>query len=220
MCVALECCLFAMSKLLHIQSSPRRTRSASRSVAAKFLETYEEAHADDEIETINLWQIRLPEVSGVLLEAAYAIKSGQPHSEEQSIAWREIVQICEQFQSADKYLLSVPMWNFSIPYKLKHYIDLLVHSGLTYSFTPEEGFRGLVTGKPLAVIYARGGAYRLGSGFESFDHQCKYVRQIFEFIGFTGIREVFVEPTAMGPGTKEKAIATAVRDAVELAEHF
>ena len=62
------------------------------------------------------------------------------------------------FKSADKYLVSLPMWNFSIPYKLKQYIDLLVHRGLTFSFTPEGGYKGLVTGKPLVAVYARGGA--------------------------------------------------------------
>lgn len=209
-----------MSKLIYIQSSPRETRSASHSVALKFTEAYKKAQPDDEVETLNLWQTRLPEITGDLLDAAYAVKSGNAHSEKQADAWCGIVQICEQFLSADKYLLSVPMWNFSIPYKLKHYIDLLVHSELTYSFTPEAGFRGLVTGKPLAVVYARGGAYGPSSGFENLDQQSTYVRQVFGFIGFTDIREVFVEPTAMGPDSKDKAIAAAILDAAELAETF
>ena len=51
------------------------------------------------------------------------------------------------------------MWNFGIPYILKHYIDLIVQPGLTFSFSPSEGYKGLVTGKPVTVVYARGGAY-------------------------------------------------------------
>ena len=28
------------------------------------------------------------------------------------------------FTAADKYVLATPMWNFGVPYRLKHYIDL------------------------------------------------------------------------------------------------
>jgi FMN-dependent NADH-azoreductase len=147
-----------MAKLIHIQSSPRGSRSASHAVAARFTESYRAAHPGDTVDTLDLWQTDLPEIHGATLEAAYAVKRGQPHSLEQLHVWQAIVRIADRFKSADKYLVSLPMWNFSIPYKLKQYIDLLVHRGLTFSFTPEGGYKGLVTGKPLVAVYARGGA--------------------------------------------------------------
>jgi FMN-dependent NADH-azoreductase len=112
------------------------------------------------------------------------------------------------------------MWNFSIPYKLKHYIDLLVHRGLTFSFTPEEGYRGLVTGKPLVAVCARGGAYGPGSGAEAWDQQGRYLEHIFGFIGFTEIREILVEPTEAMPTSKEASVAAASRQAAEMARNF
>lgn len=112
------------------------------------------------------------------------------------------------------------MWNFNIPYKLKHYIDLLVHRGLTFNFTPEEGYTGLVTGKPVVAVYALGGAYGPGSGAESYDNQSGYLKQIFGFIGLTEIREIFVEPTEVGPTSKDEAVAAANRKAAEMAAHF
>jgi FMN-dependent NADH-azoreductase len=112
------------------------------------------------------------------------------------------------------------MWNFSIPYKLKHYIDLLVHRGLTFSFTPGEGYKGLVTGKPLAAVYARGGAYGPVSGAESWDQQSNYLKHIFGFIGFTDIREIFIEPTEANPTSKLEAVAAASHQAAEMAAHF
>lgn len=80
------------------------------------------------------------------------------------------------------------MWNFSLPYRLKHSIDLLVHRGLTFSFTREEGYKGLVTGKPVVAVYARGGAYSPGYRAQSWDQQSTYLRHICGFIGFTDIR--------------------------------
>jgi FMN-dependent NADH-azoreductase len=209
-----------MAKLIHIQASPRDTRSASQAVAERFVECYIATHPGDTVETLGLWQTQLPEISGDTLEAAYSVKHGLPRSPEQIWAWQAMVDIAEHFKSVDKYLVSLPMWNFSIPYRLKHYIDLLVHRGLTFSFTPEEGYKGLVTGKPLAAIYARGGAYRPGSGAESWDHQSPYLKHIFAFIGFTDIREIFVEPTEMDPSSKEEALAAAKREAANVAASF
>jgi FMN-dependent NADH-azoreductase len=157
-----------MAKLFHIKASPRGSRSASQAVASRFIESYRATHANDIVDTLDLWRTDLPEINGAMLDAAYAVKHGHPHSPEQFHIWQAIVRIADHFKSADKYLLSLPMWNFSILYKLKHYIDLLVHRGLTFSFTPEEGYRGLVTGKPLVAVCARGGAYGPGSGAEAW----------------------------------------------------
>ena len=207
-----------MSTLLHIQSSPRGGRSASIEVATQFLQTYQAANPGDTVETLDLWETDLPEFNGETIDAKYAVLHGQSQSPEQVAAWDAVVKIADHFKSADKILLSLPMWNFSIPYKLKHYIDILTQPGLTFSFTPEEGYKGLVTGKPLVVIYARGGAYAPGTGAEGYDQQSAYIKQIFGFIGFTDIREIFVEPT-LSP-TKDEAVAAAGLVAVEAAAKF
>lgn len=207
-----------MSKLLHIQSSPRGGRSASIEVANHFLQIYQETNSGDSVETLDLWQADLPEFNGETIDAKYAVLHGQSQTPEQTAAWDAVVKIADHFKSADKFVLSLPMWNFSIPYKLKHYLDLLAQPGLTFSFTPEEGYKGLVTGKPLVVIYARGGAYGPGTGAESYDQQSAYIRQIFGFLGFTDIREIFVEPT-LSP-TKDEAIAAAKLIAATAASHI
>jgi FMN-dependent NADH-azoreductase len=130
------------------------------------------------------------------------------------------VRIADYFKSADKYLFSLPMWNFGISYKLKHYIDVLVQRGLAFSFTPETGYKGLITGKPAIAIYARGGAYGPGSGAESYNAQSTYFRQVLGFIGFTDIKEIFVEPTATSLTAKDDAVAAGKLKAEELASTF
>lgn len=205
-----------MSKLLHIQSSPRGERSASITVARQFIESYSAAYLDDSVETLDLWETALPELNGAVLDAKYAILNGQPHTAAQLEAWAAVVKLCDHFKSADKYVISLPMWNFSIPYKLKHYIDLLTQPGLTFSFSPAEGYKGLVTGKPLVAVYARGGAYGPGSGAEAYDQQSAFMNHIFGFIGFTEIHEIFVEPTLAGLEAKAEAVAAALRTAKDL----
>ncbi|MDB6110985.1 MAG: azoR [Pedosphaera sp.] len=206
-----------MAKLLYIQSSPRGERSASNTVATQFLEVYRATHPEDTVEILDLWQRELPEFNGATLEAKYAILSGQPGTPAQFNAWKLVVSLIEHFKAADKYLVSLPMWNFGIPYKLKHYIDVLLQPGLTFSFTPAEGYKGLVTGKPAVVVYARGGAYGPGTGAEGYDKQSDYLRHILGFIGFTDVKQIFVEPTLAGPNAKEAAIEAVRQQTAELA---
>jgi FMN-dependent NADH-azoreductase len=206
-----------MAKLLHIEASPRGKRSASVTVAQHFIDSYLATHPGDTVETLDLWQAGLPEFDGATIDAKYAVLHGQKHTPEQLQAWQAVVKIADHFKSADKYLFSLPMWNFGIPYKLKHFIDVLVQPGLTFSFTPKEGYKGLVTGKPVVAVYARGGAYGAGSGMEAYDAQSPYLKQALGFIGFTDIKDIFVEPTLASPTSKDEAVAAGNRRATELA---
>jgi len=209
-----------MPKLLHLVASPREDRSASTTVARHFVTAYRKQHPGDTVETLDLWQAGLPEFDGPIIDAKYAVLHGQTHTPEQKAAWQVVVDIAENFKSADKYLVSLPMWNFGIPYKLKQYIDILLQPGLTFSFTPGVGYKGLITGKPVLAIYARGGAYGPGTGMESYDAQSTYLKQALGFIGFTDIKEIFVEPTLASPTSKDEAIAASNRKADEIARTF
>jgi FMN-dependent NADH-azoreductase len=161
------------------------------------------------VETLDLWHTALPEFDGPTIDAKYAVMHGQQHTPEQLAAWETVTKVAEHFKSADAYVISLPMWNFGIPYKLKQFIDVIAQPGLTFSFTPGVGYKGLVTGKPAVVIYARGGAYGPGSGAEGYDQQSGYMRQILGFLGFTDIKEIFVEPTLASATSKDEAIAAA-----------
>jgi FMN-dependent NADH-azoreductase len=207
-----------MSKLLHIEASPRKGRSSSIAVAQAFLEAYKAANLGDEVETLDLWAADLPELDGDTINAKYRILHGQDHTAEEAAAWSAVVETVEHFTFADKYLLSVPMWNFGIPYKLKHYLDVIIQPGLSFSFSPKTGYTGLVTGKPVAVVYSRGGAYGTDSGGAQRDFQKPYLELALGFMGFTDIRPIVVEPTlAGGPEGAEKAKAAATELAAQTA---
>ena len=198
-----------MSKILHIISSPRGDRSASLTVAKTFLAAYAEKNPGDQIDTLDLWKTKLPEFDGATIEGKYAIMHGDKFTPAQDEAWKAVVALADRFKSADKIVLSLPMWNFGLPYKLKHFIDVIVQPGLAFSFSPDTGYKGLITGKPLVAIYARGGAYGPGSGAEGYDAQSSYLKQVLGFIGFTDIKEIFVEPTLQKADAVEKGQAKA-----------
>jgi FMN-dependent NADH-azoreductase len=187
-----------MSRLLYIQASPRGKRSHSIAVADAFVKAYRQKNPNDEIVLLNVFDASIPRFDGPAVQAKYTIMHGQSHSKEELQVWKDVEKVIEQFVSADKYVLAVPMWNFSIPYRLKQYIDLLVQPGYTFGYSEEKGYEGLVVGKPLLAVYARGGEYSAGSDTELFDLQKKYIELIFGFIGFRDIRSIVVEPTLQG----------------------
>lgn len=204
-----------MSKLLYIQASPRGERSSSSDVANAYIDAFKAASADNTVTTLNIWDMNLPEFDGDRLNAKYSFLHGQNPSDTEASAWQEIVSITEQFKDADCYLFSVPMWNFSIPYKLKHYIDVITQPGLTFSFDPETGFFGLVTGKPVTAIYSRGGEYSNAEA-KGMDFQKPYLEMAMGFIGFREINSVLIEPTLADPDTVNNAIDTAKQQAAVL----
>jgi FMN-dependent NADH-azoreductase len=210
-----------MSKLLYIQASPRVQRSHSIAVADAFVESYKGTHPDDEIVTLNVFDASIPNFDGPAVRAKYAIIHGQLHSKQEQQVWKNVEEVIEQFTSADKYVLAVPMWNFSIPYRLKQYIDLLVQPGYTFKFSEEKGYEGLVVGKPMLAVCARGGEYLPHSEAAAFDLQTKYIELIFGFIGFENIRSVVVEPTLQGgPDVAEAKRQEAIGKLKEIADDF
>ena len=205
-----------MSKLLYLESSPRKDRSASIEVAQTFIKAFQDADPGNEVETLDLWDLHLPEFNGARINAKYRVLHGENHTEDEAAAWNEIADIVARFKDADCYLFSLPMWNFSIPYKLKHFIDVITQPGLTFSYSPETGYQGLVTGKPVTMVYARGGEYSSAED-SAVDFQKTYMELVLGFIGFQDIKTVLIEPTLTDPETKEQTLSTAKRQAIDLA---
>jgi FMN-dependent NADH-azoreductase len=203
-----------MSNLLYIQASPRIERSRSRAVAEAFLDARD---GRDNVTTLDLFQADLPELDEATLDAKYAILNGLPADAQAHGRWQRVEEIIEQFKAADAYLLAVPMWNYHIPYRLKHYLDIIIQPSYTFRYDPQTGFQGLVTGKSAVIIYARGGDY--SGEMNSWDMQQPYLNNILGKLGFTTIHEIIAAPTvAAGPHAANEAVAKATREARQLAE--
>ncbi|MBQ0711836.1 MAG: NAD(P)H-dependent oxidoreductase [Porticoccus sp.] len=209
-----------MSKLLYIESSPRKDRSASIEVAQSFVSAFQDANTGNQVESLDLWDATLPEFDGDRINAKYRVMHGESPTTEEALAWEEITNIVARFKNADHYLFSLPMWNFSIPYKLKHYIDLICQPGLTWSFSPETGYQGLVTGRSATLILARGGEYSSSAEAGAMDFQKSYMEMVLGFMGFQDINTVLVEPTLTDADTKGKTLAAMKEKATNIAKQL
>lgn len=210
-----------MATLLHIHASLRGAASYSLRTAEAFLESYRTSHPDDTIRTLDLATDPIPQFDALASAGKYRILHGQTHTEGEAQAWKAIEAAIEDFKKADKLVLSSPMWNFGVPYRLKQYFDVIVQPGYTFSFSPDTGYTGLVTGRPAKLILARGGEYLPGSEAAALDFQRPYLECILRFIGFTDIGAIVVEPTlAGGPEAAESRLTEAILAARESAKSF
>ncbi|GGF32966.1 FMN-dependent NADH-azoreductase 2 [Aliidongia dinghuensis] len=210
-----------MTKILYIEASPRKRRSASIDVAAAALAAWRAADPSVEIDVLDVWSTALPEFDGPVMEAKYAGLSGVPLSPEQEAAWRGIRRLATRFHAADALVLAVPLWNFSIPYKLKHLIDVVSQKDVLFSFDAE-GFGGLLAGRKALVICARGLDYSPASDTPagSYDFQKPYLETWLRFIGITAIETVIVEKTLFGPEIDGDSRAAARASAIEAVERL
>ena len=211
-----------MARLLYIEASPRKERSASIEVSRAFLETYQTTHPDDEIETLDIWAADLPSFNGEALAAKYAGLNGVPLTLEQTAVWNEIRRLAAPFLVADKLLLAVPLWNFGIPYRLKQLIDLISQKDILFSFDGY-GLQGLLKARKALVVYARGLDYLSKTSSTpavAYDFQKPYMETWLRFVGVTEISSIVVEKTLFGPESDVESRTKAKQQAATLAAEF
>lgn len=210
-----------MKNILFLKASPRGSRSHSLAVAEAFIDAYRQYHQAVEVVPLDLFALDLPPFDGLRLQAKYNILHDRPHSQTEAEAWKVVEEWINQFKAADKYVLATAMWNFSVPYRLKQYLDIILQPGYTFSYSPESGYQGLVTGKPIFITYARGGEYPIDSPAGAMDFQRPYLEFILRFIGFKEIRRLIIEPTlAQGPEVARSRRQSAIEQARKMAESF
>lgn len=216
-----------MAKVLFIEASPRKESSYSSQVANEFLDSYRAVNPDDEIEHLPLFETDLAPLgmqgANQKMENLMKLMTTGSGIEAQG-EWAGVMHEIERLKSADKVVLSTAMWNFSIPYRLKHWIDLVTQVGVTVMVNNKFEYVGQITDRPLQVIMASGSPYEdrfpLASDAPKTDFASTYIDHIFRFLGFTDINLIRVQPTGMPGPALDEALAKAKEAAREAAKEF
>lgn len=208
-----------MTTLLHIECSPRKQRSASLEIARQFIARYQQNAPDTQVVTLDLWALDLPEFDGPVMDAKYAGIAGTPLSAEQSAAWATLTALAAHLHQADVLVFSVPLWNFAIPYKLKHFIDVVSQKDVLFEFSPEHGLRGLLHNKIAVNVYARGMDFS-APGAQAMDFQKPYLEAWLGFIGVSEVHSLYVEKTILGPEVDQASRLESAGLALKLADRL
>lgn len=202
-----------MSHVLHLDASARIERSISRTLSDEFLTAWKDAHSDDILTYRDLGHQSIPHVTEAWIAAAYS--SPADHTPELQEAIRLSDELIDELLAADRYVVGLPMYNFSVPSVFKAYIDQIVRVGRTFA-VDSSGYTGLVKDRKMLVITAQGGSYRPGTPMEAYNFHEPYLRTIFGLIGITDISFIYADGLAMGDEARERSVAQA-REAIQSA---
>ena len=206
-----------MPKLFHLSCSPRGA-SESAAGARAFVDAFRAARPNWDVDVMDLWRDHLPEFDGSALGAKYARMGGRAFDDSEREAFAVIERIAIRFALADRVLISTPMWNFGVPYKLKQWFDLVMQPGLSFRFDPAQGYLPLFKNRPTLVVMASGGDFVTGMNRGRTDMASPYIREALRFIGVSDVRFVPIGPTQgpQAPAARE----TAHRRLAEMGTRF
>jgi FMN-dependent NADH-azoreductase len=197
-------------KLLEIQSSPRGKSSDSISLTQSFIEACKTDNGSLVVDTLNVWHEQLPEFDSDAIGAKYKAVKHETMTEAESKVWERIQSLIQRFQNADRIVLGTPMWNFGLPYKLKHLIDLVAQRNYLFTYDGKQ-YGPLLNVEKAIVVYTRGSRFLEGTPIppSRFDHQTTYLDFWLRLVGVRDLRSVGVVDNAWNRDRRESEVSLA-----------
>ncbi|WP_026204977.1 FMN-dependent NADH-azoreductase [Actinomycetospora chiangmaiensis] len=207
-------------RLLDVRSSPRGPESSSRAVADALVAAAHEACPTLEVDTLDVWATDLPDFDASTIGTKYKLVSGDELSAEEDHAWAVIRNLVDRFRAADRIVVGAPMWNWSIPYRLKHLIDLVSQRGELFEFDGQEYSPALSV--PRGAVLAVRGHSRDGTTMPipgpPTDFHVDFVRFWLQIIGVREVDVLRVEHT--WDARAAETLARGVEQAQELGKRL
>lgn len=195
-----------MASILHIDSSPRGDRSHSRKLAGEFVSAWKESHPEDTVVYRDLRQHSIPHVTELWIAADFT--PPEAHTPEMADEIELSDELVDEFLAADRCVFSVPMYNFNVPSNFKAYIDQIVRVNRTFKVEGSQ-FKGLVEGKKVLFVTARGAEYDADSPFAGWDFQQPFLQAIFRFMGVTDVRFIHANGLDLGDEGRDRSLQQA-----------
>lgn len=205
--------------VLHICANPKPTEeSVSKQLAAAFFGKLIELRSDVELINHDLYEEKPPFYSYDLYRRVWGPvfdESYEP-SRAEEMALNYAGKQAEAFNRADVLVLTMPMWNFSMPAIMKAWMDQVLIPGHTFSISPEEGIKPLHKIKSVVLLVSSGGVYR------EDDPRDALTSQVRNALGFLEIEDIEIawadgqNPLSSSDGEERKAMA--IEAATEIAE--
>jgi FMN-dependent NADH-azoreductase len=195
-------------KLLEIQSSVRIEKSISRILSQEFIQAWQKFHPDAQQRQRDVGLHPPSHPTELWTTANYLPPERRTPEMENVLAESE--QLIEEVLWADRLLLGVPMYNFSVPSMFKVYLDNIVRIHRTFDFDPTTyTFQGLAKGKKALIVTPSAGNFVVGTPLGSMNFCDTYLRSVLGFIGIEDVTVVPVPDQFMSDEIQQREIATA-----------
>jgi FMN-dependent NADH-azoreductase len=206
-------------KLLEVQASVRLEKSVSRTLSHEFIQIWQNFNPDGRHQQRDVGMNPPAHPTEQWTAANYLPPDSRTPEMKTSLAESE--QLIEELLWADRLLLGVPMYNFSVPSTLKAYVDNIVRINRTFAFDPVTyTFQGLATGKKALIITPSAGNFVVGTPLGNMNFCDTYLRSVLGFIGIKDVTVVPVPKQFMSDEIRQHEIATARDKLMNLASEW
>lgn len=201
-------------RLLYISvNSKPEELSASKTVARYFINKFLEVNENFNVKEIDLYEEHIPRLKYQYFEDRNCIIQEEaarklPESEQKEI--KKIRELCDEFISADMYVIAAPMWSLSFPAPLKEYIDCIVQDNKTIKVQKDKKPIGLLGDRYRASVYVQSSGGAIPWILDPImDKGENYVSSIMKAMGIQRVDEIKVDNT----GTTEEERISAIEKA-------
>lgn len=209
--------------VLHVCANPKPTEeSVSKQLAAAFFGKLIELRSDVELVNVDLYDEKPPFYSYELYKSVWYPVFDETYtpSKAEEMAKNYASRQAAVFNAADVVVLTMPMWNYSVPAIMKAWIDQISCPSLTFSISPEEGVKPLHKVQSVVLLVASGNVYKEDDDRDALSRQ---IRHAFGFLGIENIEIVWAD--GQSPlmnmdcdARKEMAIEAAIETAEDISE--
>lgn len=182
-----------MSTILRIDSSSRISNSKSRELGDYFEKRWLGTNQNDRVVRRDIAADPIQHICDETISGYFTAPEQLTDELREATALSD--ELIGELQDADILLLTVPLYNFSVPSALKAWIDQIVRIGRTFSYDGVN-FSGLLTGKHAYIVYAYGAAGYVNQGpMAAYDFLTPYLTFLFGFLGFQKVEFLGIEGT-------------------------
>ena len=201
-----------MKNILLILGSPRDRASYSHQIGRRIVDHLKSRYPSAKVVVRNLAKEPLPDVSEAFVTGRVLTRDKRSVAEADALALSDVM--VAELMAADVLVLATPMHNFGVSASVKAWIDHIVRPGVTFSYS-DKGPLGLVQGKKIILVLARGGVYAEGP-MKQYDFQEPYLRAVLGFIGMTDVEVIRIEGVALGDDAARNAVTSAKTKAADI----
>lgn len=203
-----------MKKLLYISvNSKPENLSASKTVARVFIDKFLEKNKDFEVEEIDLYKEHIPRLEYQYFERRNCIineDDAKKLDDKDKEEVRKIRELCDQFISANVYVIAAPMWTLSFPAPLKEYIDCIMQDQKTIKFEGKK-IEPLLNDKPRTMVYIQSSGANISWMLKPILNKgLNYVEDVIKFMGIKKFEELLVDGTGFTKKEQIEAINKAI----------
>ncbi|MBL4581248.1 MAG: NAD(P)H-dependent oxidoreductase [Gammaproteobacteria bacterium] len=161
----------------------------------------------------NFMNQAIPHLDGPWLTALSTAEADRSDEQQAKVAFSD--QLVAELQGADTVVISLPMYNFSLPSMLKAWVDHIARAGVTFKYT-ESGSVGLLKGKKVYLVAAMGGIHETSAT----DFLRPYMKHIMAFIGLNDVQFITADGLNVSQQRREQGLASARSEIADIVSNF